>query len=324
MWKDIKNKSFDKMVLIFRKYIPKMDDPQIFKFDIFFIKSVKKILHVHNMRDFFVLLLKKIYFLKIWESIRFWQKDDQRGFLIIELGFVLVIMGIMLGMGASMFMAYLNFQQEKATSKHQEVVLASIQQYFAQYGYVPCPADVSNGVQRSRCSGRTAVGVVPYRTLGLPAKMAKDGYSNWMTYAVDASSIAKYLTERQSLCRELFKKPSAINVKLSEGTVNKFLNHRQALKRNYDGVIVVLISHGKLGDGSYNNYNKRTKLIKKDSYCKKLNAESWNVFCSEPSCGDRAGYEDKVQWMTKSQIIQRSGISCEDHFFPDSPLSRAR
>jgi type II secretory pathway pseudopilin PulG len=253
-------------------------------------------------------------------------KSNQEGFLFVELAFVLMIVGIVLGSAISLFRTQNQVQRAKITHENQRVVLDMLQEYLAQNGRLPCPADLlaspeSRGERRMGCTQikGSHIGIVPYRTLGLPESVARDGYGQWMTYAVDPEMTGHLQTIRTFLCRDLFKKPPQIDIQDGDTpSLNKFLRGGQQLKRN-DGVAIVLISHGSKGWGALQNNGKRTHTPDGVSLCKKLNCQDSLLFCASPSTRDKGGFGDHVQWRTRSQMVRGAHIHCFDTLFPAAP-----
>ncbi len=129
-----------------------------------------------------------------------------------------------------------------------------LQEYLAQNGRLPCPADVlappeSRGERRFGCAQTRGgyIGIVPYRTLGLPESVAKDGYGQWMTYVVDPEMTGHLHTIRLFLCRDLFSKPPQIDVQDGDTlSINRFLKSSQPSKRS-DGCGCSAYHHGVKG-----------------------------------------------------------------------------
>lgn len=250
-------------------------------------------------------------------------KSNQDGFLFIELAFVLILVGIILASAISVFRTQNQVQRAKLTRDNQEIILDMLQEYLAQNGRLPCPGDVlappeSRGERRMGCAKGGYIGIVPYRTLGLPESVAKDGYGHWMTYAVDPEMTGHLHTIRIFLCRDLFSKPPQIDVQDQDTpSINRFLKTGQQAKR-CDGVAVVLISHGSKGWGALQNNGTRSLVPHHVSFCKKLNCQDTPHFCASPSGKDRGLFGEYVQWRTRSQMVRGAHIHCFDTLFPST------
>lgn len=238
----------------------------------------------------------------------------------MELALVLVLLGLAIGPGLSFFKAQRTLALQRMTRDHQKLIFEALQQYLAQHGRLPCPADPKSGHEirgqsRSFCGQEgLAVGIVPYRSLGLSSRVARDGYGHWMTYAVDFGLAGGRETIRSFLCKRLFKEPSHLDV--SEGETESINRLLVASNNTRDGVAVVLISHGPLGQGAFSGYGYRIPLSIEANQCKKKNCADKLSFCALPDVSDTGLCDDFVQWMTKSQLVRGAHIPCFDYFFP--------
>lgn len=167
--------------------------------------------------------------------------------------------------------------------------------------------------------GKPLVGVVPFRTLGLPEKVAKDGHGAWLTYAVDPTALWRWHPSRHALCRILFSAPSLVKVRASGAWVNAQLT--TAGKPQHDGVAFVLISHGK-GKGAFDpaggaDTRQRITLLPQSSLCKQQNCQDHLTFCAQPDSHDEGIFDDVVLWRTRTQLLAEGGLHCADFFFPN-------
>ena len=108
---------------------------------------------------------------------------EARGFTLIEMAMVLLIVALLLGGGLSVLSAQLEQQKYKDTQKLLEDAREALIGYAAANGRLPCPASAaSNGIE-SPLGGSTAVvpctnpynGFLPAVTLGMPGVDA-NGY----------------------------------------------------------------------------------------------------------------------------------------------------
>jgi prepilin-type N-terminal cleavage/methylation domain-containing protein len=116
----------------------------------------------------------------------FKKQNKDAGFSLIEAALALAIMGIVAGLAIPALLNMLQIGKIKTTHAHQEAVMTALATYALRKGYLPYPADPTNpGVE---CEGlvqsKGAIGGIPYITLGIPEKYAKDGFNHPMIYAV--------------------------------------------------------------------------------------------------------------------------------------------
>jgi prepilin-type N-terminal cleavage/methylation domain-containing protein len=143
-----------------------------------------------------------------------------RGFTLIEMAIVLVVIALIAAGGVAALTAMLEHQSISTTEQRLDVLQQTIQNYAAAHGYLPCPADptlpvsdanfgvgevdslaAANGNWTGVCTGdpthlkgvtqvqsgtgASVEGMVPTKTLGLEDTYALDGWGYRIAYAVD-------------------------------------------------------------------------------------------------------------------------------------------
>jgi prepilin-type N-terminal cleavage/methylation domain-containing protein len=116
-----------------------------------------------------------------------------RGFTLVEIAIVLVIVGMIVVLFATITATLVSSQRRQATVNRLSVVDAAIIQFVVQNKRLPCPADgtvssavATAGTEMARtagtgCNSQTG-GVVPWRALGLAEQEATDGWGRRITY----------------------------------------------------------------------------------------------------------------------------------------------
>ena len=123
----------------------------------------------------------------------------EAGVSLIETTIVMLISGILLAaavLGAKPVMTSIN---TRISEQRAEEVTAALSLYAQRYNRLPCPAmlspvsepfgaEVGSGVDGANidvsCTGSDAVGIVPFRTLGLSEKTVRDGWGRFFSYHV--------------------------------------------------------------------------------------------------------------------------------------------
>jgi len=238
---------------------------------------------------------------------------------LIEFSLVLILMGITLSAGYSFLHSYLRFRQNRQTQQHQDLVLKALQQHFTQYLCLPYPADPKkeDGQEQAFSSQVLLVGLVPYRKLGLPRHVAKDGYHRWMTYSLDeamAMTLRSSKHIRSVFCKYLYEKGT---LDISDGETTSV----NALLGSSDSPALVLISHGPKGYGAFTQGGKRIPLSPNCGKCKQKNSAAGSAgssipFCYAPEPSDQGLNDDCVRWVTKGHLIQGANIQCFDVLCP--------
>lgn len=107
------------------------------------------------------------------------------GFALIEIALALIILGLITSFILPLMNGYKVWQAQQKTENHHQQIIASLANYVLRTHRLPCPAlnQMENGKAQPHC--RSGIGLVPYKTLGLSEKIAKDGQHQWFTYIVN-------------------------------------------------------------------------------------------------------------------------------------------
>lgn len=121
----------------------------------------------------------------------------------MELSIVVVILSIISMLGLEAATSFLNRSAYQATQAQLRQIDQAVANFYTNYGYIPCPADVTlaptntaYGVAQDCASlvplaGTSVVaGMVPFRVLNLPPSMAIDAFGNKIYYFASTGLIA--------------------------------------------------------------------------------------------------------------------------------------
>lgn len=132
-------------------------------------------------------------------------RRGQQGITLLEVAIALAVAGILMGGGLDLYQRVHKQQQIETTYDNMDQIVQALSVYVETSGRLPCPADPAatgiiygweRGVKPADlqvdaghfpagyCDATTREGLVPFMTLGLPARTALDGWGHYFTYAV--------------------------------------------------------------------------------------------------------------------------------------------
>jgi prepilin-type N-terminal cleavage/methylation domain-containing protein len=194
-----------------------------------------------------------------------------RGFTLIELAVVLLIVVVLLTLGAGVVNLASENSSFSQTRRKQEAVKDALIAYLGKNKRLPCPdlpAAPGNtpglgddnrttaGDPTSPCS--VDAGVLPYIELGIPRDFALDGWENFFTYrvTVDAADLSLDWA-RTPITSFAPGKPGKLDVSMRSPATSAVLT---PLTSAPDHAVAVVVSHGKNGLGAWTSQGTRNIL----------------------------------------------------------------
>ena len=203
---------------------------------------------------------------------------NKRGFSLIELSVVMVIIGILIYMTLVAGRQQLEMARIKQTQFKLQKIQTALAVYLKTYGYLPCPADgtvawgdtqhgfgvqavtpvADSIVSDTYCTNvnlitsifpyNVAIGVIPVTTLGMSSDSMIDGWGNRITYIVSRNCVDPDNWNANNLykCTDVGGTTSGVGSLISLKGINNV--------KWTDSVPYVIISNGKSGYGAW-NYN---------------------------------------------------------------------
>lgn len=166
-------------------------------------------------------------------------RHHSSGLILIEVAIAMIIFSLCIG-AVLMVMQQSQFaQQSNITHQHQTIIIQALNRYHRQEGYLPCPSKpiVDDGFALEKCQGGyQQIGILPYKTLGIPANIARDGHGHYFTYAV-----SEFATCTRG-DKDISVTENTIHVLDAFGRRYGSLNHE---------IAYVVISHGLKGGGAF-------------------------------------------------------------------------
>jgi prepilin-type N-terminal cleavage/methylation domain-containing protein len=187
-------------------------------------------------------------------------RASNRGFTLVEIAIVVVIVSVLLTLGITALNAQLTNTAISATKKKQSTIQDSLTTYLGLHGQLPCP-DVDyltlapDGIENRGATGTPAIppvttnacasnyGIVPYVTLGLPQEAAVDGWDNFFSYYVSNNAPAN--ADWSLVANFHMGNVGAFNVWSTTGIATPL-----ASTAGRTGAVVLVVSHGKNGYGA--------------------------------------------------------------------------
>ncbi|HAT31414.1 MAG TPA: prepilin-type cleavage/methylation domain-containing protein [Janthinobacterium sp.] len=221
----------------------------------------------------------------------------QRGFSLVEMAIVLVIVGLMIGglitpLGMQMQQRRIGDTQ-KALDEAKEALIG----FALRYRYLPCPAiSATNGLEdrgAQRCSNEKRQGFLPWATLGLPKS---DSWNHLFRYSVTPAF-------SDSGAPFTLTSPRDISVATRDDA------GRLTPATAANDIPAVILSHGKNGYGGTSEQGVRIANPSSTNADEALNAASATTFVSRSASDRRAApggeFDDIVVWLSPNILYNR-------------------
>ena len=237
-----------------------------------------------------------------------------RGFTLVELTVVVVIVAMLLSLGLGALNAQLLSANFAQTKSRQTLIKDALTAYLGANKRLPCPdvpnntnggADTSQvtgledragGVATGACTG--SIGIVPYATLGLGREIALDGWGSFMSYSLPSGSTPCPGSGIDWSLTACFGTAKASPYSLFDGTTAT-----PVLAAS--NVIAFVISHGPNGLAAWAQQGSRNAL---PIGCE----EAHNAIVTVSGCtltanafykGERPEVDDVVAYLTRDEAI---------------------
>ncbi|WP_219118834.1 prepilin-type N-terminal cleavage/methylation domain-containing protein [Janthinobacterium sp. UMAB-56] len=223
----------------------------------------------------------------------------QRGFSLIEIAIVLVIVGLMIGGLVTPLTVQLEQRKVAETQKALDEAKEALTGYALRYGYLPCPAISSgNGLEDrrgTRCNGEKRVGFLPWASLGL---RPGDSWNNLLRYSV---------TPAFSDSGQLFSLTTPRDISIVTRNGGALL---QATALN--DIPAMIMSHGKNGFGATSAQGRRQAVPFGNNVDERNNASNATTVLSRAASGPQqpgGGFDDLVTWLSPNILFNRMVVA---------------
>lgn len=190
-----------------------------------------------------------------------------RGFSLVELSIVVLVIGIVLTMGIGAWTANLENQAHAATAQRQATIKEALTGYLRRNSRLPCPDTdftAPDGIENRATPGdpttacSAAFGVLPYVTLGLARDAVRDGWGNFFSYHVSNTNITAASSGNWSAntdwTRSAWFRPG------NSGLITVNERSGATVTPIATSIVTVVVSHGRNGLGAYTIGGTRNTL----------------------------------------------------------------
>jgi prepilin-type N-terminal cleavage/methylation domain-containing protein len=239
-----------------------------------------------------------------------WFTKIQKGFTLVEVAIVLVIVGLLLAGGMNMMSASTDVARYKQTQNDMQDVKDTLISYYNVNHFLPCPDTDGDGIENppvhtGACTSPR--GFLPHVTLGLGGN--GDAWGERLKYLVTADG-ANFFTTAATSCS--YTRPAVASV----STIRIQNLDTAAVSYLGDFAAFALITTGKNGRvtnsgmaGAFTNDGGCTGLnVREQENC---NTDSVLRFGNNMSDGTNITFDDTVVWVGDYQLIselRKAGI----------------
>jgi prepilin-type N-terminal cleavage/methylation domain-containing protein len=207
-----------------------------------------------------------------------------RGFTLIEIAVVLIIVGLIAVGTTAMLSGVLKSGRGRASNDNSVLVQQALQRFIERYGRLPCPArtdqlvgvnagleDLATSDPTTTCANTlvpgtvaattpVARGVVPWKTLGLSIEQVQDGYYRFFSYHVTPATTALSATNVNAMRGDMTihtGTPPQLGLPPTGNQINSCMNTTTPPVGGDDQngcnlrAVIVLLSHGENGAGAW-------------------------------------------------------------------------
>ncbi len=215
----------------------------------------------------------------------------QRGFTLIEIAVVLLILSVILIAAMGVINAQVKKFGYEQTDKHREVVGEYLKMYLRTNRHLPCADNDQDGIENrtgpnptDACDANAYEGVVPYVTLGLDRDLALDGWENFFTYRV---------TPNWTISNTFA---------IGSGNLGILDNIDTTGAGATEESVVALISHGPNGVGAFNISGQNANATDADEIDNQVGTGHANEYNKRPVTAG-SDYDDLVLALESTDLL---------------------
>lgn len=237
-----------------------------------------------------------------------------RGFSLVELSIVVLVIGIVLTMGIGAWTANLENQAHASTAQRQATVKEALTGYLRRNSRLPCPDTdfaAPDGIENRATAGdpttacTAAFGVLPYVTLGLARDAVRDGWGNFFSYHVSNTNITAASSGNWSAntdwTRTAWFRPG------NTGLITVNERSGATVTPIATGAVTVVVSHGRNGLGAYSIGGTRNTLPAVGTDEESNTDGDTTYFRRELTADDAAtggAFDDQVLFLSANDLLE--------------------
>ena len=255
-------------------------------------------------------------------------KNNLPGFALVEVAIALTVLGIIGTLGLPIALHSLQRHKQQTTEAHAEKILSALSAFVIQEGRLPCPANpaapyTSFGEEVDICI-HNEEGILPFKTLGIPEALSKDGFGHYFTYVVESTLTCQELSKEKAAPsilsfnilqnRPFTKSPSSKTANFCNmqppAVPLQVLNSKEnsltpVLSQEKDFIAVILVSHGEQGHGAFKG---NQTLIRNQAAMhgpdEEQNANGDRIFIQRSFSLSKENYfDDLVFWVSRNTLL---------------------
>ena len=221
-----------------------------------------------------------------------------RGFSLVEMAVVLVIVGLMIGGLLTPLSMQLEQRRVGETQKAMDEAREALMGFAMRNGYLPCPAvSPGNGLEDrsgANCTGGKRVGLLPWATLGVPKL---DAWGRMYRYSVSPT-----FSNSQAMFDLRTRRDITIGTRDTRGNL--------VAATWINDIPAVIVSHGKNGFGGVSELGMRAAAASSTNVDERTNAAPAGIaFVARPATDNTAApggeFDDLVVWVSPNILFNR-------------------